>query len=268
MAERYKVYLPLPGYYTSLDCMNENDPRCMVQAGEYYVYNRAGTAVAIGPEEGSIEGGAWISDTLNQENANANTSTDDDQNSADPSNTDTTSGYYSDVQEEDKPAKNPKASHYVTVEYTAYIKNLVTGTTIELELPQEVTDQIATDFDDIVIRGRSAPLRGYSASGPRTVSFDLELHEDYCPYGLVNTCAQLKALCYPGYDSNVNAPQCYVRIGQAVTGIFTVSDVSVTYQTPYRDDMYVFANVSISLTEAGDVVRSAAEVEAGGGMTS
>lgn len=265
----YTVYVPMDGYYTSQDALDRVDHfnrKMTITAGEWYIYNQVEGALALSKKPGENYGGGWINVADNEANANKNNTTDDSSNPADPSNTDTTSGYYSDVQTKDF-AKDSRATPLqMPPGTTCYIINLVTGTQIHFHLPESVADAVAANFDPIDIRGRSNALQGFNTTGPRTVSFDFDLHRDFCEYGLVTTAAQLKALCYPGYVGYIDAPKAYIHLGNAVRGLFIVNDVSVTYNVPYMDDMYMTAQVSMSVTEAGDTVYSASQIEEGYGM--
>lgn len=261
--EKFTVNAPLDGFFTSLDAISGNSPRCKVKAGTYYVYNEANGAINVTTVKGVP--GSWISIDKNSELADKNNSTKTTTvSTVDPSNTNSTSGYQTplSVFSSNKKFAGSGAKDNVT----CYIKNLVTGSIVRFDLPPELSDSESANFDDTAIRGRSSPIKGYDSSGPRSVSYSLQLHDDYCEEGLETTISKLKALVYPGYSNVVDAPSCYVRIGNAVRGLFVVNSVGVNYNLPYRNGMYVQADVSLDLSEVPTTPRSATEIENGGGM--
>lgn len=235
-----------------------------VEAGDYYIQDTMDDYLLISPNEDGSDISYWIDSKENDANAGKNTSTKNKDDDADPSNTDSLSGYY---QQNQNSSQRNHRDKPVMVEHTCYIKNLVTGTTIMLDVPPQLSDSYSAQFDPVSIRGRSNQLQGYSETTSREISWTVEVHDDYAEYGLAGTIAMLKALVYPNYSGYVETPVCYIRIGNAVSGRFVMTSVSVDYQIPYRDDMFVYAEVQLSATEAGDVVYSAAEIEGGGGMS-
>ena len=274
--DQYRVYLPMDGYYTSQDAIDRTDRynrKMVVQAGVWYIFNTVKDAsgnviaIALSKRRGENYGGGWINVADNEANAGKNNTTALSDEDVDPPKTDTTSGYYSEVQTADFAKVSGAVALQMPPNTTCYIINLVTGTRIHFHLPESVSDSISANFDPIDIRGRTNALQGFNTTGPRTLSFDFDLHRDFCEYGVVTTAAQLKALCYPGYTGYIDAPKAYIHLGNAIRGLFIVNDVSVTYNVPYMDDMYMTAQVSMSITEAGDTVYSAAQIEEGYGMT-
>lgn len=148
---------------------------------------------------------------------------------------------------------------------TAVIVNLITGSVIELvHIPEEVEEANSSSFSEVNIQGRSSPILGYEGSGPRTVSFTIQLHDDYCPEGIVKTVQKLKALTYPYYaPSLIRPPKCYVRLGNFLKIIGVCNDVSVNWKKPYRDGVFIYADVSLSFKGAVEFPFSADEVEGG-----
>lgn len=146
-----------------------------------------------------------------------------------------------------------------------YIVNLLTNSRVEFELmPDELSDSNSAQFEDVSPLGRSGPLRAYSSSGPRAISFTLQLHNDYCKDGILNTVNKLKALTYPAYTGgNIMPPKCLVRIGDMINCTATCDEVGVNWMKPIVDNMYVMAEVSISLSEVTSKAKSTFDVEKG-----
>ena len=145
-----------------------------------------------------------------------------------------------------------------------YIMNLNTGTVIDfsLESPESVSDSASAQFDAISPRGRSSPIQGYSGSGPRSISFDLNLSIDYCKNGLRKTVAAMRALCYPSRQTIIIPPKVMLKIGCFIKVVGIPTSVNVTWKKPYKEGVYSFADVSFSMEEVEDVGSTASEVEA------
>lgn len=151
---------------------------------------------------------------------------------------------------------------------TFYIINLLTNDKIVVDLiPEEVSDATQGQYDEVVPRGRSNPIYGYSTSGPRTVSFTVQLHDDYCPgnHGsIVNYVNRLRALAYPAYNGgSISSPKCLVRVGDMINFTGVCKEVSVTWKKPYRDGFYLNAEVSLSFDEVQSIAKSSSQVAKG-----
>lgn len=146
-----------------------------------------------------------------------------------------------------------------------YITNLLTNTTIIVQvLPDSLSDAVNATFDDVQTRGRTSPYKAYANSGPRTISFSLELFDDYLDENIVMVVRKLQALCYPTKSSTfVNAPKCRVKMGEmfAFTGV--CNSVSVDWQKDagFKYGRYSHASVSLDFNEVEDTSRYASEWE-------
>lgn len=146
-----------------------------------------------------------------------------------------------------------------------YLINLITGTRLSLDItPDEITDSVGAEFEEQPIRGRSSPLKGYSSSGPRQVSFTITTADDYCKDGLVPTVNMLKAMVYPVYSGIVVSPEIYLRIGYLIAMKAVLNSVDVTWKKPIRNGFYTVADISFDFSEVVDIPRSAEEIEQGG----
>lgn len=147
---------------------------------------------------------------------------------------------------------------------SCFITNLNTGTVIEFGLlsPDEVSDSNSANFEDISIRGRSSPLKGYDSTGPRSISFSIELAADLCPQGLVQTVRRMQALLYPHQQTVIVQPRCLFVLGDFLNITGVPQSVDVVWKKPYTNGMYRFADVSFSMSEVEEVGRFAKEIEA------
>lgn len=153
----------------------------------------------------------------------------------------------------------------------AKIHNLVTDTIIRFRfLPEEVEDSHSSSFSQQEIQGRSTPILAYSGGGPREVSFSVTLFEDYCDDGIIDAVNKLKALTYPGYSATgVEPPECYVRIGDGIIFTGQCTNVSVSWQTPFKSkeqegvprNTYSRADVSLSFLIGHNIAKSSSGVE-------
>lgn len=146
----------------------------------------------------------------------------------------------------------------------AYIVNLTTGHVIEFaHIPDELEDSNSSSFSEINIQGRSTPVLAYDGSGPRNVTFTLQLHDDYCRLGIKQTVDLLKSLTYPRYSTYILPPRCYIRIGETIRMTGVCEDVTVNWKKPYRDNKFVYAEVSLTFKSALEVPFSADDVAGG-----
>lgn len=269
MAEdKYKVVKAIPGYYTSMDAKKKQNKRNTVQPASYYVYKKANGMINVTSQKGTP--GSWINPGDNKKSSNK--VTDKKANKAKTSTKKITETIKNTTTSAvNKPSNNSNTNknvYRITKDYIpCYITNTLTGGTIEFDVePEEITDTTTANFDPQEIRGRSSPFQGYNSSGPRTVSFELVLHQDLCKDGLLNTINHLKSLAYPGYGGVLSPPSCIVRLGKMVHMKATVSDVGVTWQKPYRDQLYLVATVSLSFTEVVNTPHSASDIWKKGGF--
>lgn len=145
------------------------------------------------------------------------------------------------------------------------VMNNVTGSYVSFNMPPEsLSESLSNSYDDNSIRGRSSPIRGYSNSGPRSISFTLSLFQDYCPSGLKQTEDFLRALCYPSYSGSVVPPSATFILGNTITLIGTVDSVSLDHKPPIKDGYYSLVDASISMTEVEAQTTDAKAVEGGG----
>lgn len=247
MAKTYIVNKPIPGYYTYANAQNHTDQRSIVGAGTYYVFNESEGMVNVTTDPKTP--GSWINPA---DNAPTTVSTNSNNLSAKTANNvgvRVTSNNMLSVSGAIAPAN-------------CYIYNLLTGSKIEFYLPDSFIDTNTANFEDVAIRGRSTPLRGYDSSGPRSISFDLDLHDDYCPIGLKETVKKMRALTYPSYKGYAVPPECYIKLAEVFSSRATVNSVSVSYEKPYRDGHYVKATVSLDITPISDSL-SAEDIEKG-----
>lgn len=145
-----------------------------------------------------------------------------------------------------------------------YVINLLTNAQVTFRLfPEDVSEESQAQFDEVVPRGRSTPLYGY-ASSARSVSYTLDLHDDYLPDGILTTVNHLRSLVYPSYNGgSISPPKCLVRVGKNISFTGICTNVSVTWKKPMRDGYYIRAEVSLSFNEVTNNARGAAEVAKG-----
>lgn len=144
----------------------------------------------------------------------------------------------------------------------AYIYNEVVDQIIDFQafLPDEITDNISAQFSQQSVPGRSNPFQGYEYTGPKTVSFTMQIHDDLCKENIVALVRQLKALAYPEYGSYIIPPKCFVRLGIVIGMKGICKDVSVVWKKPYRDQKYLAADVTMTFEHCIQVPFSASRV--------
>ena len=273
VVEKYTVYLPLRGYHSSEDALKQsNDGSCTIKAGEYYCLYTTDDGKVSYISNNQMGPGHYVLNIENTSNENKNTSDQEDDTNVDPSNTNTTSGNYDSPTNKGPLVERDSSKQYspgYRVEVDCFVKNLVTGTVVNFDnMPNDLSDSYAANFEPAAIRGRSTAIQGYDNTEPRTVSFSTTISEDLTEEGVLTKVARLRALEYPGYTSVVEPPRCYLKLGNAVRGIFICTSVDVNYpdNAPVRDNYYLIAEVSMSFTETNDYARSASEIEEGAGL--
>ena len=139
------------------------------------------------------------------------------------------------------------------------------------EYPETITDNMTSTFTPTQALSRSAPVFTYSNSGPRTVTFNLELHRDMVndlniTAGNTNLKSnvvsqtddyvdtlikELQSIALPRYNVNNRAvipPRVAVRFGNElfISGVVT-STISCVYNKPILSNGK-YAKVSIGFT--------------------
>lgn len=151
------------------------------------------------------------------------------------------------------------------VEINCFIMNLNTSRKIEFYMaPETLTDTNNATFEDETPRGRSSPFKGYFGSGPREISFTVNLFADYCPDGIVETERWIRALIYPEKNSVIIPPKCLFHLGDFINVTGVPVSVTTEWKKPYKDGIYAFADVSIIINQVDTVSRTASEVEESG----
>lgn len=136
-------------------------------------------------------------------------------------------------------------------------------------LPDNIKDDMASNFTSTNALGRTAPVFSYINSGPRTVSFQFMLHRemlDGVNIGNSNIdpeigldyvdalISRLQAIALPKYspkDKSIEPPMISVKIGNTlfIKGVVT-SGISVGYQKPIlSDNKYALVTIGFTITE-------------------
>lgn len=137
------------------------------------------------------------------------------------------------------------------------------------QYPDEVTDQMQSNFSEVNTLGRSAPVYTFSNAGPRTVQFNLEFHRDmiddanigYSNVALSdgedysdNLIAALQAIAVPKYNLTnkvIEPPLVAIRLGRQVfiKGVVT-SSISVSYKKPILvNEKYAVVGIGFTVAE-------------------
>ena len=67
-------------------------------------------------------------------------------------------------------------------------------------VPATVQETYGVNWETIDIRSGTEPFMGYNSTGPRTVTVNLQLHDDYLPMGVLGAVKFLTSLQYPEYQ--------------------------------------------------------------------
>lgn len=137
------------------------------------------------------------------------------------------------------------------------------------QYPDEVTDQMQSNFSEQNALGRTAPVYTFSNAGPRTVQFNLEFHRDMIDEantGYSNVTlndnedysdkliSALQAIALPKYNltnKTIEPPLVAIRLGRQVfiKGVVT-SGISVTYKKPIlANEKYAVVGIGFTVAE-------------------
>ncbi len=137
------------------------------------------------------------------------------------------------------------------------------------QYPDEVTDQMQSNFSEQNALGRSAPVYTFSNAGPRLVQFNLEFHRDMIDEANVGysnvtlkdnedysdkLISALQAIAVPKYNltnKTIEPPLVAIRLGRQVfiKGVVT-SGISVTYKKPILvNEKYAVIGLGFTIAE-------------------
>lgn len=137
------------------------------------------------------------------------------------------------------------------------------------QYPDEVTDQIQSNFSEQNALGRTAPVYTFSNSGPRTIQFSLEFHRDMIDEANVGysnvtlndnedysdkLISALQAIALPKYNlsnKTIEPPLVAIRLGRQVfiKGVVT-SGIAVQYKKPIlSNEKYAVIGISFTVAE-------------------
>jgi hypothetical protein len=126
-----------------------------------------------------------------------------------------------------------------------------------------VSDNVQAQWDTVDIPGRTATYYGYTGTPSPDISFDITIHDDYCPSGIVKTINFFKSLAYPGFEDRIVPPNCKVVLGSSIKFLAVCQSVGVNWKLPFRDGYYVSADVNFSFKQVINVAPSYTEVRDG-----
>lgn len=144
-------------------------------------------------------------------------------------------------------------------------------------MPDSISDNKQANYNDVNIIARSVPVKSYSHSSARQISFTLDFFtapeagmKVVNPLIIKNRIDALKALVYPEYStfSIKPPPRCIVHIGAQLSFLGVCRSVNVTYsnQSPWDLQPVVLAHhakVALTFEEALNIPLSHTEVRQG-----
>jgi len=136
-------------------------------------------------------------------------------------------------------------------------------------LPDEFNRSNAAQYDEADVRLRSNPFRGYSSGGPSVTSLTIPLHDDLLRHRgetIMSVIDFFEALAHPHYyteGNRVASPRVLIRIGDFFKMRGNPDNVDVTFRKPYRNGIYLQADISVTMSEALRVPLAAVNVHQG-----
>lgn len=166
--------------------------------------------------------------------------------------------------------KNVVDEIYIPIGNYIYMYHTKTGIVLP-NYPDNMTDSTTANFQSNNPLGRSAPIYSYANSGPRTISFQFQLHREMLEQVNHNNPSnifpgddyvdrlvkEIQAAALPNYASSekmVDPPLVACRIGNEVyiKGVIQGA-VTVSYSGPILsgkyDDKYALCNVGFQISE-------------------
>jgi hypothetical protein len=107
-------------------------------------------------------------------------------------------------------------------------------------IPEEISEEVSANWEEITIIGRSAPIHSYAGTGPRTISVELQFVADGTGDSVeaeVHTKVQfLKSFTYPEYiANNLKAPhRLQLIIGGFLNVVGIIESADVTWRAPFE----------------------------------
>ena len=118
---------------------------------------------------------------------------------------------------------------------------------------ETISDEVQSNWDEVAIIGRSAPIISYSSTGARSVSLTLHFFAETDVHREVaNEIAWLQALKFPTYAGAMMYSPHMIRL---IVGSFLVMDGVIesctpSWKSPYTNDGYpMVAECSLSIKE-------------------
>lgn len=146
-----------------------------------------------------------------------------------------------------------------------FVQNMNTGTNVSFSIcsPEDINESHGISFEDTMVKFRSSPFKAYNNSGPHSLSFTVNLVDDYCDGGILSVVNNLRAMAYPYYNNIILEPKIHLVIGDFINVIAVPTAIDITWKKPYRDNIYIFADVSFSLEQVENTGHFTSQVEDG-----
>lgn len=142
----------------------------------------------------------------------------------------------------------------------AFLLDLESGQRLFFQnMPEELAESKAANWNDTEILGRSEPIKAYSSSTARAISLTLQFAASIdagdkgTTGSLLDKLRFVRSLVYPVYTEITLAPsKVLLSIGQWFKIVGVVRDYTVTYQRPWTEEATepTLATVAISIEEA------------------
>lgn len=144
-------------------------------------------------------------------------------------------------------------------------------------MPDTITDAKTANYNETMIIARSVPVKSYSHSSSRLISFTLDFFAApeaglgvIHPFIIKTRIDALRALVYPDYGLFVSKPppRCLIHIGAQMAFLGVCKSVSVSYsnQSPWNVAPIVLAHhakVALTFEETLTIPLSNSEVRLG-----
>jgi hypothetical protein len=132
----------------------------------------------------------------------------------------------------------PKMREALLIDLTAAAE----GTRVQFEFPymmESFTDSKSAEYANVIVRGRSEPVLGYSHSSNRTFGVNFQLAANKDPFvEVIEPCWLIRSWTYPYYPQSQAAlpnvpPRVLFVLGKWLSSRCVVTRVDITYHAPW-----------------------------------
>lgn len=162
--------------------------------------------------------------------------------------------------------ENPKLlSSYAEKDSYHYILDLRTGETFDFPFPPATISERPNtpSYQSDSIPGRTSQLQNYTSNDNRTISFEINIIDDYVKAPLLDVYNLLYSMQIPNVkDYTIIPPNVQLRLGPlAIRGI--LASVTFSWAGPIRNGLRTVLTANFEVKEARDIPLDGRQIRKG-----